>query len=120
MIRLILDLGVEPVGLHLRHHTGQPDDVGVILVRGRHKLGSELNMPLEVSEVLDLERLAVFLFCRHNSNFTPYSSSGDQRIVKSASSMLSQWSCRNSSSASALMAKYATSSGVALTVSPSP
>ena len=90
MIRLIFDLGVEAVGLHLRHYTGEADDVGVVSVFRRHKLGSELNMPLEVGEVLDLKRLAVFLFCRHNSNFTPYSSSADQRIVKSASSMLSQ------------------------------
>ena len=63
MIRLILDLGVESVGLHLRHHTGEPDNIGMVLVRRCHKLGSELYMPLEVGEVLDLERLAVFLFC---------------------------------------------------------
>ena len=92
MIRLIFDLGVESVGLHLRHHTGEADDIGVVLMRRCYQLGSEPDMPLEVCKVLDLERLAVFLFCRHNSNFTPYSSSGDRRIVKSASSMLSQWS----------------------------
>lgn len=120
MIRLILDLGIEAVGLHLCHHTGEADNIGVVLVRRCHQLGSEPDMPLEVCKVFDPERLAVFLFCRHNSNSTPYSSSGDHWMVKSASSMLSQWSCRNSSSVSARILKYATSSGVALTVSPSP
>ena len=28
MIRLILDLGIEAVGLHFRHHTGEADDIG--------------------------------------------------------------------------------------------
>ena len=62
MIRLILDLGVESVGLHLRHHTGEPDNIWVVLVRRCHQLGSEPDMPLEVCKVLDPERLAVFLF----------------------------------------------------------
>ena len=120
MIRLILDLGVEAVGLHLRHHTGEADDIGMVLVRRCHQLGSEPDMPLEICKILDLERLAVFLFCCHSSSSTPYSSSGDHWMVKSASSMLSQWSCKKSSSASARILKYATSSGVALKVSPSP
>ena len=90
MIRLILDFGIEAVGLYLRHHTGEADDVGMVLVRSRNQLGSELDVPFEVCKVLDLERFAVFLFCRHSSISTPYSSSGDHWIVKSASSMLSQ------------------------------
>ena len=53
MVRLILDFRIKAVGLHLCHHTGQPNDVGVVFVSCRFEFRAEFNIPFQLGKVLN-------------------------------------------------------------------
>ena len=54
VIRLILDLGIEAVGVHLRYHTGESDQIRVLFVVGSDELGPDLDAAFQVGKALDL------------------------------------------------------------------
>ena len=65
MVRLILDFRVKAVGLHLCHHTGQPNDVGVVFVSCRFEFRAEFNIPFQLGKVLERHGLRRFCFICH-------------------------------------------------------
>ena len=65
MVRLILDFRIKAVGLHLCHHTGQPNDVGVVFVSCRFEFRAEFNIPFQLGKVLERHGLRRFCFICH-------------------------------------------------------
>lgn len=61
----ILDFRVKAVGLHLCHHTGQPNDVGVVFVSCRFEFRAEFNIPFQLGKVLERHGLRRFCFICH-------------------------------------------------------